>query len=162
MKAKILLTIIFIGWLTMPFVNAQRKDIAVSEVPAAVINVLNEYVQILSTSSSLDECATKIVSICGGHLLSRNGNQISNDVKPYGLKKDFENVKFYKNPPVITRVQLQKDTYDGYGPTLIEGDLYKIWIAKKDGVAGLPAPIPIIVPKNNPSKPKVVSNIGSL
>lgn len=162
MKPKSFLIIVLIGCLSAPLVNAQRKDIAVSEVPATVISVLNQYVQILSTSTSLDDCATKIVSICGGHLLAQSGNQISNDVKPYSLKKDFENVKFYKNPPVITRVQMQKDTYDGYGPTLIEGDLYKIWIAKKDGVQGMPAPIPIIVPKNNPSKPKVISNIGSL
>lgn len=162
MKSKAFFILILTGWFFMSSLNAQRKDIAVSEVPATVIGVLNQYVQILSSSASLNDCATKVVSICGGHLLTQDGNQISNDVKPYSLKKDFENVKFYKNPPVITRVQLQKNTYDGYGPTLIEGDLYKIWIAKKDGVQGLPAPIPIIVPKNNPSKPKVVSNIGSL
>ncbi|TFH40387.1 MAG: hypothetical protein E4G96_07610 [Chrysiogenales bacterium] len=92
-------------------------------------------------------------------MLSVNGG-ISNDVLPYSLKKDYQNAKFYKVPAVITRVVLVENDYDGYGATLIQGDRYKIWIAKRDGVAGMPAPIPILKPKKGP--PKIVTTIGSL
>lgn len=138
---------------------AKQKDIPKDQVPKDVIEVLNKYLEILSTSASLDDCAEKMVKIAAGHMLNQSGT-ISDDVKQYSLKKDHQNVKFYKVPAVITRVVLMEDDYDGYGPTLFEGTRYKIWIAKKDGVAGLPAPIPIIKPKSGP--PKIVTTIGSL
>jgi hypothetical protein len=61
---------------------------------------------------------------------------------------------------VITRCLFSPGDYDGFQSTLFEGDRYKIWIKKKEGVAGMPAPIPIIKPATG--SPKVVSNIGSL
>jgi hypothetical protein len=139
--------------------SAAQKDIPLDQVPNDVVQVLNQYLQILSTSASLDDCARKLVKIAGGHLVSKNGT-VPGDVKDYSLKKDYQNVKFYKVPAVITRVVFVQDDYDGYGPTLIQGSRYKIWIAKKDGVAGLPAPIPLIKPKSG--APKIVSTIGSL
>jgi hypothetical protein len=142
--------------------TAQRQDIAVKEVPKHVVAVLNEYLKILNSNPDLDKCAEKIVPIFAGHLLAQSGDRVSDDVIQFSLKKDHQNVKFYKIPAVITRVQLQKNGYDGYGPTLVEGDIYKIWIAKKNGVAGMPAPIPVIVPKDSPGTPKIISTIGSL
>ncbi|HNW28927.1 MAG TPA: hypothetical protein PKN50_10655 [Spirochaetota bacterium] len=139
--------------------NAKQTDIPKEKVPGDVIEVLNKYLKILSTSPSLEACAAEVAKISGGHMLSQSGS-ISRDVLPFSLKKDYENVKFYKVPAVITRVVFVEDDYDGYGPTLIQGARYKIWIAKKDGVAGLPAPIPIIKPKNG--APKIVTTIGSL
>jgi hypothetical protein len=139
--------------------NAKQTDIPREQVPKDVIAVLNKYLKILSTSPSLEACAPEVAKISAGHMLSQSGS-ISQDVLPYSLKKDYENVKFYKVPAVITRVVFIEDDYDGYGPTLIQGSRYKIWIAKKDGVAGLPAPIPIIKPKKG--APKIVTTIGSL
>lgn len=139
--------------------NAKQTDIPIEQVPTDVISVLNKYLNILSTSKSLEACAVEVAKISGGHMLSQSGS-ISQDVLPYSLKKDYENVKFYKVPAVITRVVLVEGDYDGYGPTIIEGSRYKIWIAKKEGVAGLPAPIPVIKPKNG--TPKIVTVIGSL
>ncbi len=140
-------------------IHAKQTDIPKEQVPGDVIEVLNKYLKILSTSATLEDCAVKVAKISAGHMLSRSGS-ISQDVLPYSLKKDYENVKFYKVPAVITRVVMVPDDYDGYGPTLFQGTRYKIWIAKKDGVAGLPAPIPIIKPKNG--APKIVTTIGSL
>ena len=138
---------------------AAQTDIPKEQVPRDVIEVLNKYLQILSTSKSLDACAVQVAKIAGGHMLSLSG-AISGDVLPYSLKKDYDNVKFYKVPAVITRVVRMDDDYDGFGPTLIQGTRYKIWIAKKDGVAGLPAPIPVLKPKKG--SPKIVTIIGSL
>lgn len=139
--------------------NARAEDIPADQVPKDVIEVLNQYLKILTTSPSLDQCGQQVAKIAAGHMLSQRGG-ISDDVMHFSLKKDYQNAKFYKVPAVITRVVKTEDDYDGYGPTLFQGTRYKIWIAKKDGVAGLPAPIPIIKPKSG--TPKIVTTIGSL
>ncbi|HQE58578.1 MAG TPA: hypothetical protein PLA54_05210 [Spirochaetota bacterium] len=140
----------------------QRKDIPVEEVPSAVIKVLNQYLKILSESPTLEDCAKNIYPLLGGSLLSSDGKKVSSDTIQFSLKKDYNNVKFYSVPAEITRIQLNKNSYDGFEKTYIEGDIYKIWVKKKEGVAGMPAPIPVIVPKNDPEHPKVISTIGSL
>ena len=140
----------------------QRKDITVEEVPSAVIKVLNQYLEVLSESPTLEDCARNIYPYLGGGLLSSDGKKVSSDTIQFSLKKDYNNVKFYSVPAVITRIQLNKNSYDGYEKTYLEGDIYKIWINKKEGVAGMPAPIPVIVPKNDAEHPKVISTIGSL
>ncbi len=140
----------------------QRKDIPVEEVPFAVIKVLNQYLKILSESPTLEDCAKNIYPLLGGGLLSSNGKKVSSDTIQFSLKKDYNNVKFYSVPAEITRIQLNKNSYDGFEKTYIEGDIYKIWVKKKEGVAGMPAPIPVIVPKNDPEHPRVISTIGSL
>ena len=81
--------------------SAQRKNINKSEVPAEVIAVLNQYLNILSTSGSLEECARRLTPICAGHLISQSGNKISYDVLSFSLKKDYQNVKFYRVPALI-------------------------------------------------------------
>ena len=139
--------------------NAGRSEMKPAELPADVLEVLNCYCMILSTSPDINICAEKLAAIAGGHLLDSSG-KISRDVMEFSLKKDFQNIRFYKVPPVVTRIQCITDDYDGYGETLIQGTRYKIWIAKKDGIPGMPAPIPIIKPATG--SPRVVSNIGSL
>ena len=143
-------------------VYPQRKDISIEEIPSAVIKVLNQYLKILSESPTLEDCAVKIYPYLGGGLLSSDGKKVSSDTIQFSLKKDYNNVKFYSVPAEITRIQLNKNSYDGYEKTYLEGDIYKIWINKKEGVAGMPAPVPVIVPKNDPEHPKVISSIGSL
>ncbi len=150
----------FSAFLLLPgLAGAKQKDIQLNQVPKDVIEVLNTYLKILNTSASLEECGTKVAPIAGGHMVNQQG-AISRDVIDFSLKKDYQNAKFYKFPAVITRVVLMEYDYDGFGPTLIRGDRYKIWIAKKDGVAGMPAPIPVIKPKTG--APKIVTTIGSL
>ncbi len=156
---RILISFTMAFLMVNTFIAAQTKELKTSEIPQDVKDVLNEYLQILSSSKTLDDVANNIVKVCAGHLVSSSGT-VPSDVKQFSLKKDWENVKFYKVPAVITRCQFIPNEYDGFQETLFEGDKYKIWIAKKDGTAGLPAPIPIIKPKSG--KPKVISNIGSL
>jgi hypothetical protein len=84
-------------------------------------------------------------------------------VQPFSLKKDFENVKFYANPAQITRVAKLRSKTSGFGDSAITGESYKIWIAKKEGTSGLPAPTTILVPEGHKTikVPKVIA-IGSL
>lgn len=138
---------------------AQTKDISVSKLPDDVKEVLNEYIKILQNATDLDDAASKVKKIFAGHLLNSEG-EVDKDVYYFSLKKDFNNAKFYQYPVEITRISRTMNDYDGFQETLFEGTRYKIWIAKKDGVAGLPAPVPIIKPSEG--SPKVVSVIGSL
>lgn len=159
MKKTLLITALFLNFSVIGF--SQAKDIPVKNLPKDVENVLNEYLKILNTSENLDECAEKLVNIAGGSLVNEDGS-LRNSVKPYSLKKDFQNAGFYSYPAKIARVNLSKTMQTGYGPTALAGDKYKIYIKKKNS-GGIPAPIHIVVPKNHEfiKSPKV-TNIGSL
>ena len=145
-------------------INAQsrRNDIPIKDVPHSVIKVLNEYIAILK-SKTLDKCAEKFISVAGGSLVNSRGKQIAHDLKRFSLKKDYNNIKFYADPIEITRVNKSKSNGDGYGQSAIKGTRYKIWIGKKAGVKGMPAPISIMVPEGHKTikTPKVIG-IGSL
>ncbi len=144
--------------------SAQTKsgDIPVKSLPADVKQVLDQYVAILN-STDLDECSKKFIAVAGGHLVNEEGDNLSGDIKQYSLKKDFNNIKFYQQPVKITRVNFRESDYSGYGKSLIKGKSYKIWIKKKEGTAGMPAPILILVPEGHEEikTPKVIG-IGSL
>jgi hypothetical protein len=144
---------------------AQSKsyDVDLESVPKPVLEALAKYVAILRTSKNLDECAERFVEVAGGSLVNEDGKSLRGSVKPYSLKKDFDNVRFYADPTKITRIAKLPSKTSGFGPSAITGETYKIWVGKKDGVAGMPAPISILVPTGHKTikSPKVVS-IGSL
>jgi hypothetical protein len=140
------------------FSQTADNDIPVRDLPNDVKAVLDKYIEILSNSENIDDCGTKFYEIAGGDLLNFDGSDLYRDLKSFSLKKDFSNIKYYAIPVKITRVNKKTNDYRGYEKTYIEGDTYKIWIAKKPGVNGLPAPVSILKPKNG--KPKIVG-IGS-
>jgi len=148
-------------WLGGSAAQAQQKDIPVSDLPAEVKQVLEQYIEILSTSKDLDECAVRFLSIAGGTLVDAEGTALRTTVKPYSLKKDFSDIKYYKVPVEIKRVAKTRTGQAGFGASAIAGDWYKIYIVKKDG--SQPAPVQIVVPENHATikTPKVIS-IGSL
>jgi len=138
------------------------QNIPVNTLPTSVKKVLDQYITILK-SETLEECCEKFVEIAGGSLVnSEFPITLYSDLKQFSLKKDFENIKFYANPIIITRVLKSESNGNGYGETAIAGTIYKIWIKKKEGVNGMPAPVQILVPKNHQqiTTPKVVV-IGS-
>ncbi len=148
--------------------TAQSKtyDIPVGDLPNDVKKVLNEYVDMLRSSQNIDDLATNFTKIAGGGLVNESTTNITlrSDIKQFSLKKDFDGIKFYTNPLVITRVNSNPSaSTQGYGESAISGRVYKIWIGKADGQPGMPAPISILVPQNHNiiTSPKVVG-IGSL
>ncbi|NPA67878.1 MAG: hypothetical protein GXO50_04630 [Chlorobi bacterium] len=157
-KTILLITAIFAFAL---FGNAQQKDISVRETPKEVLDVLVQYINILRTSKNLDECADKFLEIAGGGLVNPAGTALRSSVKPYSLKKDFQNRGTIKVPIEIARVAKTKTGQAGYGASAIAGDWYKIYVKKVDG-GGRPAPVHIVVPKNHPTvKTPKVTQIGS-
>ncbi len=159
MKKIIFLTFLIMLFNSFLFSQSNKNDIPVDKLPEDVKKVLDEYVKILSENKNIDDCAIKFFKIAGGNLLNSDGSDLYMDLKAYSLKKDHDNIKYYQIPVKITRVNKATDDYHGFEKTLIEGNTYKIWIDKKKGVNGLPAPISIIKPKKG--SPKVVV-IGSL
>lgn len=156
---KLVSAVVLIGFGLLAW--GQTVELKEKDLPKEVHQLLDRYLSTLAESTDLDDCATRIAPLLGGSLLSAEG-VVSNTVKPYSLKKDFNNVKFYQLPAKITRVQLRKNARDGYDALKLEGVVYKIWVAKKEGVNGMPAPVPILVPTNDPQHPRVVATIGNL
>lgn len=152
-KIQILLMVLIFGITQL---HAQQKDIPVSQLPEEVKQVLNEYLNILSTSADIDEAADRFLAIAGGGLVNPEGTALRSSVKPYSLKKDFDNIGFYKVPAEISRVAKTQTGQSGYGESALAGDWYKVYIAKKNG--GQPAPVHIVFPKNHPTikSPKVI------
>lgn len=146
------------------FAGAQTKanDIPIKDIPAEVLQVLNRYAEILS-SESLEKCAETFIEIAGGSLVNETGKKLGRTVPEFSLKKDYNDFKHYANPLEITRVNKTFSNGQGYGESAIKGYVYKIWIDKKKGVNGMPAPISILVPEGHATikTPKVVG-IGSL
>ena len=91
-------------------------------------------------------------------MVNPKGNALRNSVKPYSLTKDFKNIKYYKVPVEIVRVAKTKTAQAGYGISALSGDWYKIYIAKKESVSGMPAPVHIVFPINHEyiKTPKVI------
>ncbi|MBN1637997.1 MAG: hypothetical protein JW866_03460 [Ignavibacteriales bacterium] len=146
---------------TFVYSQSTKNDIPVSQLPSSIKNILDKYVEILN-SETLNICAEKFLSIAGGSLVNPEGTSLRSTVKPFSLTKDFNNIKFYKQPVEITRVNVQYSNGAGFGQSAIKGKIYKIWIQKKDNVQGLPAPVSIMIPEGHPTikEPKVI-NIGS-
>jgi len=151
--------VVFLLSCASVFAQSKANDIPVDKLPDQVRQVLDKYIQVLS-SADLDTCAKEFVAIAGGSLVNEDGS-LRSTIKDFGLKKDFNNLKHYAKPIKITRVNVTEKT-DGYGATAIKGKVYKIWIAKDDPAKGLPAPVSILDPENHPSikSPKVI-NVGS-
>jgi hypothetical protein len=141
--------------------QSRANDIPVDQLPANVKQVLEQYVQILRTSKDVDEAATRITDLAGGTLVGENGKVTSN-TRQFGLKKDFNNIKHYADPLIITRVNATPSNGQGYGKTAIKGMVYKIWIRKKNESQGMPAPVSIMVPEGHETitTPRLI-NVGS-
>lgn len=106
-----------------------------------------------------------MIKVAGGGLINESTSYVTlrNSIKSYSLKKDFNNIKFYAEPIIITCVNVSKNRTSGYGESAIKGTIYKVWIEKKEGVNGMPPPISILVPQNHKiiKTPKIIG-IGSL
>ncbi len=128
-----------------------------------VRQALDQYLRVLRQSRSLDECASAFIGLAGGSLVDESGTRLRQDVPDMSLKKDYNDVRRYADPAIVTRVDVTDGATEGYGATQIRGRMYKIWIAKAQGEAGMPAPISILIPAGHPTiqGPKIVG-IGSL
>jgi hypothetical protein len=144
-------------------VNAQTPDdIPVEQLPPEVKALLDKYLAALRGAKTLEDAAKALAPLAGGGLVNEDGKTLRDSVAPFSLKKDWSNVKFYADPVQITRVVKRKSGTEGFGPSAIGGTRYTMYIAKKEGVSGMPAPISITVPEGHATiKEPRVTGIGS-
>jgi hypothetical protein len=91
---------------------------------------------------------------------AKDGSSLKQDRLNFSFKKAWQNAKFYANPIKITRVQKTSLSGIGFKETAQAGTSYKVWIGKKQGVNGMPAPIYVFFPADG-GEPKV-HDYGSL
>ena len=145
------------------FSQSRTYDIDKEDLPVEVEKALIKYVELLRSDIGLNKVSQAFVGLAGGSLVNEDGQSLRSSVKPYSLKKDYQNIKYYAYPLRITRVNRSPTPRSsGYGASAIQGTVYKIWIDKAEGQNGLPAPVSILVPEGHPSihQPKIVG-IGS-
>ena len=143
---------------------AAKGDIPVDQLPPDVKALVQQYVTILrAANGDPEKAAVDFIKIAGGGVVNPDGNALRQDVTRFSLKKDSENVKFYADPIVVTRVNVTDTTGHGFGASAIKGKFYKVWIQKADPKNGMPAPVGVIVPEGHPTiKTPKVDTIGSL
>jgi hypothetical protein len=93
-------------------------------------------------------------------LLTDDGKDLRPDVKRFAFSKASKNAKFYKQPAEVTAVHKGMDQTVGAGKQAEKGRSDKYFVAKKDGAAGLPAPLHVFWPADG-GAPKLI-NVGSL
>lgn len=93
-------------------------------------------------------------------MLTADGKDLDPNVKRYSYRKACGNVKFHEQPAKVTEVHKGREQTVGFQKTAEKGRVDKYFVAKKSGVAGLPAPLHVFWP-NDGGDPKLV-NIGSL
>jgi len=123
------------------------------------LSVMNKFIYTMQ-HNSFKKSAKKVIPLMHMSLLNRSKTYLDDDTYRYSFKKAHQNAKHYAYPVYVTRVQKLRTTGVGYGSTYQKGVEYKFWIAKKKGVAGLPAPLVLFFPQGK-TVPKL-TYVGSL
>ena len=100
-----------------------------------------------------------VIKMLHKSMLTREG-KISASVKNYSFKKACDHAHFYQFPVKITEVHKGRVVTIGFKETAERGRIDKYFVAKRQGISGLPAPLHIFWPETG-GQPKLV-NIGSL
>lgn len=101
-----------------------------------------------------------VIPLLHKSLLTDDGKDLKPDVKRFSYGKACTNAKFYKQPAEVTDAHKGTESKVGFGKTAEKGRADKYFVAKKDGVAGRPAPLHVFWPSDG-GAPKLI-NIGSL
>jgi hypothetical protein len=102
---------------------------------------------------------TKVLPFLHKSLLTKTGT-LTDSLKRFSFKKACDGAQFYTVPVQITEVHKGRKVTVGFKETAEYGRIDKYFVAKKEGVAGRPAPLHIFWPDNGDSP--VLINIGSL
>jgi hypothetical protein len=147
------ITIVAAAGLTLQ--QAKAQDIAVADFDKKGIEVVNKFIDAINANAG-DENAAALAALPYIHKseYDNSGAALKKDRMDFSFKKAWQNAKFYDSPVKVTRVQKQSLTAIGFGATAQAGTAYKVFIGKKAGVAGMPAPLNVFFPQDG-SDPKV-------
>ncbi len=123
------------------------------------VALLNGFMSALAVA---DEKASAKATLPFVHRSLKNaaGDDLSADLRRFSFKKAHDGSKFYAAPVKITRVRPTNTTAIGFKETAEAGRVDDYFIAKKEGVNGMPAPVKIFFPKDG-SEPRI-SYMGSI
>ena len=137
------------GTAILLHLSANGQDIPVNKFDQKGIDVINSFMKALADNPGDEMAAAKAaLPFIHNSEYDNKGTNLKRDRLDYSFKKAWQNAKFYTIPVKATRVQKQNLTAIGFGNTAQAGTAYKVWIAKKDGVAGLPAPLNVFFPSD--------------
>lgn len=144
--------------------SIQHKAISriTSPPDAQAVLLINRCFEILQNPNEAERLQ-QVQDVVHASLLftDRNGQtDLIRNVKEFSYLKAIQNVQAYDYPVKITEVQRGLEVTVGTGTAAERGRTDKYFIAKRSGVAGLPAPIIVFFPENK-GKP-TITNFGSL
>jgi hypothetical protein len=123
------------------------------------VKLLNDFMAALAIPDS-EAREQAVVPLVHKSLLTADGKRLDDNTRPFSYKKACQNAKFYQHPVKIKYV-LKGGVYTiGFGDTAERGRTDRYFLEKKEGVAGMPAPILVFWPDSG-GDPKI-TNMGSL
>jgi hypothetical protein len=137
-------------------VQAAPKKVAPDPKGVQVVN------ELLAALAQTDDKARleAVLPVMHKSMLTSDGKDLAPNVKNYSYKKACQNVQFYAQPAAIGEVHELSEQTVGFRETAERGIVFKYFVKKKEGVAGMPAPIHVLFPSDG-GTPKCI-NIGSL
>ena len=136
----------FVGLATILGSMAWAAPPSLPADPAAV-EVISRFLDICNRDGDLESKGREVVAarlVHASKLDLNNPAQLNADALRFGFKRAAENAHFYETR--ITRVTQTSTTGVGFGTTAQRGRLYKYFVAKRAGVAGMPAPLHVFFP----------------
>jgi hypothetical protein len=131
-----------------------------SSSDAAAEQLLSATLAALQQNRDEDAAVRAIVPYVHRSLLDATGAQLTTDVRQFSFKKAFGAAPLYGVPVKVTRTRPSNVTAIGFGATAERGRSVDYFVAKRDGQAGMPAPVTVFFPESG-GAPKV-SYLGSL
>ena len=141
------------------FSYAAQAQLTTKDTDARAMEVLNKFMEALMIEDA-DKSAKEVMKYAHKSLFNPNGSDLSKDLRDFSFKKAHNNAKFYQTPVIVTRIRKSSVTGIGYEQTAERGRIEDYFIAKKQGVNGMPAPVQIFFPADG-SEPKI-AYMGSL
>lgn len=141
---------------TQPAQAPTGDDPREADVPALLAATLSA----LQQNRDEEAAAAAIVPYLHKSLLDATGAHLTTDVRSFSFKKAHGAAGLYAVPVTITRVRPSAVTAIGHGPTGEQGRTVDYFVAKRAGVAGMPAPVTVFFPVGG--GPPKVAYLGSL
>jgi hypothetical protein len=135
--------------------TCSAQDVPLAEFEKSAIEVTQKFMDALnSNSSDISAAAAAAMPFIHKSEYDNSGAALKKDRMDFSFKKAWQNAKFYETPIKVTRIQKQALSGIGFGASAELGVSYKVFIAKKSGVAGMPAALHVFIPKDG-GKPKI-------
>lgn len=141
--------------------EAAPGDIEVEKADPKAVQLLNDFFAALAVADE-NASAKACLAVVHKSLMNAAKDDLTSDLRRFSFKKAHDNAKFYAQPVKITRIRPKN--ISGIGAksngTAELGAVHDYFVAKKEGTAGLPAPVQVFFPQGG-GDPKI-AYMGSL